>query len=235
MDLSIILFIVACVLVGLIAWKLFKSVLKTAFSILGIILLCVLIMGAALAIDANDFRKTIQEEPIHYILAQNETVYASFSAKGLMLKEREDISLSSASEVFSLSKKELRELSYKTVIFQTTAFTWEQSDEELTSYLNSLSLAEANSLFYIKLLETLLDEESDYIYLAFRGEDAQILPKTPLVRFTSFAPKKLVSSLQQQGKDAKDSIKSTISEQTRFLSKENSSNQTIDDLNQTVV
>lgn len=219
MNLSILLFIIACVLVGIIAWKLFRSVLKTAFSILGIIIVCVLIMGAAIAIDANDFRKNIQEEPIQYFLVHDELVYASFSAKGIMLKEREDIELSTAQKTLSLSNKELRELPHKIFIFQTSAFTWDDISGNLTSHLEQLDLSQANTLFYVKLLETLVDENPEYLYLAFKGENSQILPKTPLVRFTSFAPKKVLTTIQNQGIETKEGIQSQILEQAPFLSK----------------
>lgn len=215
---SPIVFLVAIILIIIISWKIFKSVLKTALTVLGLLLIVGIIFGVVLVADAKDFQETIRNEPTTYILAENTTVYSAFSAQGLNAYDKEIISTQDAQNILMLSEKEQKKLDNKIIVFSFESLNWSDFNESPQETFSQITDEEIRAtVFEIAFLRTAATQGIVTIFRGVREKTIQILPKTPIVRILQFAPKKITTKIQEEGKDQFSKINETITSKLAFI------------------
>ncbi|MFP4523257.1 MAG: hypothetical protein ACLFNM_01765 [Candidatus Woesearchaeota archaeon] len=217
---SSVLFLVAVIFIIVISWKIFKSVLKTALSVLGLVLLVGIIFGVVLVADAKDFQETIREEPTAYILADNQTVYSAFWAQGLNAYQKEIMPISKAQELLSASDKKHQALNHKVIVFSFESLNWSDFNESPKQVFSQISDEEVKAtIFEVAFLRTAAVQGVGTIFKGVHEKTIKILPKTPIVNVLQFAPKRFATSIRQEGEESLHKVNETISDKLSFINK----------------
>ena len=191
MTLGFILTIIVIILIFIILFKILSSILKATIVIFTILLVFSLIFGVIFFVDANSFKKDIQNKDSIFLFMKNDSILSSFKVENFNFSNIESTDVNEPTQVDEETEQ----------VFVVTEDAISQ-DEEILNELEQTESEEEKQIIFSEYISKNVNESGlSYLYTQLKEGGIYVWEKTPFVKILKYTPQKLLNLID--GEDNK--------------------------------